>query len=187
MPIPRERLERLLTDGAEVWQRYERVREGRFHGFVPSDYALAYEELEPLHERADSFLELGSGAGVVTILADLLGFDAYGIEIEPWLVDAARELADMHDSGATFATGSFVPAGFSACAELTDSQFHVTADGVEGYTELGFDLDDFDLVYAFPWPGEEELFEAMVRECARPGAMLLTYGATEGFRLLDPR
>ena len=62
------------------------------------------------HDRG-SFVELGSGAGVVTILADLLGFDAYGIELDPWLVDAAARLAASVGSGAEFVAGSFVPPG----------------------------------------------------------------------------
>ena len=43
-------------------------------------------QLRALAGRAVSFLEWGSGTGVITIMADMLGFEAYGIEINPALV-----------------------------------------------------------------------------------------------------
>jgi hypothetical protein len=180
--LPPETLEQLFASGEELWRRHKERRSGAFHGFVPADYPGAYEILRELRSRATSFVELGSGAGVITVLADLLGYDAYGLEIEPWLVESARELAAEFDSDAAFVEGSFLPTGFRGEVELVDPEFLVTYDGAaSAWDELGLDPADFDLVYAFPWPGEEELFRELLRVHGRRGGLFLTYGAAEGY------
>jgi hypothetical protein len=60
----------------------------------------------------------------------------------------------------------------------------VTYDGsASAWDELGQDLADFDLVYAFPWPGEEALFDALMRRYGRPDQAFLSYHSDEGFVL----
>ena len=166
-----------------IWQRH-RARQGdRFHGFVPADLAGAVDALARLRDRATSFVELGSGSGAITVAADLLGYEASGIEIEPWLVEASEELAETFESDARFVTGSFLPTGFRV-EGLIDADYAVTSDAAaSGWDELGEDVGDFDLVYAFPWPGEEEMFFRLVEEHGRPGQLFLTYHADEGFVL----
>jgi len=181
-PLSKDLLEDLGRAGDEVWKRHRDRRGGAFHGFVPADHQGAHEALVALRERADNFVELGAGAGVITIVADLLGFDAYGIEIEPWLVEAATDLAERFGSSATFVEGSFFPRGFDAVGLQADADFHVTYDAApSAWDELGLELDDFDLVYAYPWPGEEPLFERLLRAAGRRGATFLRYAADEGF------
>ena len=48
---------------------------------------------------------------MVTCLAALLEFDAYGIEVDGTLVRASRRFAADFDLPAEFAHGSFIPAG----------------------------------------------------------------------------
>ena len=43
-----------------------------------------------------------SATGIITIMADMFGFDAYGIEIDAALVATAHEVARRHRSGARF-------------------------------------------------------------------------------------
>src|SRR5262245_60803488 len=66
-------------------------------GFVPSDYYRVYGVLRAIAEQSEApgqrFCEWGSGFGVVAGLAAFLGFEAWGIEIEAELVEAARTLA----------------------------------------------------------------------------------------------
>src|SRR5262245_50345847 len=85
------------------------------HRFVPSDHLCAFGALQALAESAlapgGRFCEWGSGFGVVTCLAAMIGFDACGIEIEPELVDAARRLAEDFELSAEFVCGSFIPRG----------------------------------------------------------------------------
>lgn len=183
MGLPAPLLERLSVEADELWRRHRERQGERFHGFVPADLATAHDALVTLRDAASSFVELGSGAGAITIVADLLGYDAMGIEIEPWLVEAAEELAERFGSEARFVTGSFLPRGFRV-DDLLDADFHVTYDAADSaWDGLGLDLGDFDLVYAFPWPGEEELFLELLRCHGRRGQLYLAYHADEGFVL----
>jgi predicted O-methyltransferase YrrM len=182
--IDGETLQRLLREGAESWEEFRALAAERHHRFIPSDHVAVYAELRRLSADASSFLELGSAAGVVTIMADLLGYEAYGIEREPWLVERSAELAERFESRASFAEGSFVPAAFEDDVEHVPSDFLTSDAGACGYDELGLELDDFDLIYAYPWPGEEDWLRELVRRHARPGAMLLTYDVREGFQLV---
>ncbi len=179
-----ETLARLIREGADSWQEFCALASDRHHHLIPCDHAGAYQVLRRLSARATSFLELGSATGVVTILADLLGFEACGIELEPWLVERSTELALRLGSRALFAEGSFVPAAYQDEVEHLLADFVTPTVGACGYDELGFELDDFDLIYAYPWPGEEDWLHELVRRHARPGALLLTYDASEGFRLV---
>jgi hypothetical protein len=115
------------------------------------------------------FCEWGSGFGVVCCLATMLGFDAWGIEICDDLVDAARLLADDFGLPAEFALGSFIP-------EDEDST-------LDGYEEIGLGIDDFDLIFAYPWPSEEHSTAALFHRHARRGALLLTYHGGDEVRL----
>src|SRR5436309_15121193 len=79
----------------EAERRIERFqRTSRSPAFVPSDFAGAYGVLQALAAAnlapGNRFCEWGSGFGVVACLAAMLDFDAYGIEVEAELVDAAR-------------------------------------------------------------------------------------------------
>jgi hypothetical protein len=58
--------------------------------FVPSNYDLSWRVLDALPRGR--FCEWGSGFGIVTGMAEILGFDARGIEINPKLADASRQL-----------------------------------------------------------------------------------------------
>lgn len=180
------RLDVVLRRGAEIWRDWCVEHEGLFHRVIPADHALAIEALRTELPRAHSFLELGSATGVVTILADLLGFDAYGIEIEPRLVDVAEALAEEVESRATFAQGTFVPTEYKDEVSLLESDYLTPTEGADAYEELGLDLGDFDLVYAYPWPGEEDWLIEMVRRCAGPSTRLMLYTVRDGFEVLEP-
>ena len=175
-------LERLYRAGTQRWQAH-RTRWGEaFHAFVPADYPGAYEALRTARPGADSFLELGSGVGAITVIAALLGYDSAGIEIDTYLVDSATELASEFGVTPSFACGTFIPTGFQEVADRYDTEIPSVFDGESAYDELGRALDDYDIVYAFHWPGLEDLFLELMAAHGRPGALLLTYGGTEGFR-----
>ena len=174
-------LDRLLRAGGEAWQELQRRTGPRHHLFVPCDQRDAYEALRRLRAQAATFLELGSGTGVVTILADLLGYEACGIEIDPWLVQRAVRLAEQFGSGATFAEGTFVPEQDQDQVEHLASGRITVTGGANAYEELGLELTDFDLLFAYPWPGEEDWLHTLVQRHARRGAILLTYDSREGF------
>ena len=179
----RGRFAQLLVEGDRLWDAWRATSSTRSPLFVPSDYAEALVVLRGLTDRASTFVELGSGSGVVTVMADLLGFEAYGIELDPWLVERSIELAETMGSGATFVEGSFVPPDYQDEIEHQSGDHLTPTDGARAYDEIGLDLDDFDLIYAYPWPGEEDWLDELVRRFARPEALLLAYDSSGGFRL----
>jgi hypothetical protein len=52
-----------------------------------------------------------------------------------------------------------------------------------GHEALGLAVEDFDLIFAYPWPDEEGLTAALFERYAREGALLLTYHEVGGLRL----
>ncbi len=164
----------------------EREREA-IPAFVPSDFDEVYRALTQIyHTRIATgrrFVEWGSGAGVVACLASMVGFDAVGIEIEPPLVKLAESLAREFKIDVQFACGSFVPSGAESLVELSGEVTWLRTDAADAYDELDLEPDDFDLVFAYPWPGEEQLIFDLFKRCASVGALLLTYHSQEGIRL----
>jgi hypothetical protein len=184
-PIDPPVLERLIREGSDAWQEFLSLARDRHHLFIPCDHLGAYEALRELRSRATTFVEFGSAAGIVTIIADLLGMEASGIEIEPWLVDRSEEIAEDFGSGAIFAEGTFVPPAYQDEIELLSGDFLTPTDGAYALDELGVELTDFDLIFAYPRPGEEDWLEELVRRHARADALLLTFDACDGFLLTE--
>jgi hypothetical protein len=171
----------------EADRRIERFRrEHRVPAFVPSDFAATYSSLRALQESGclsgGWFCEWGSGFGVTSCLAAMLGFDALGIEIEGVLVDAARRLATDFDVEVEFVEGSFIPAGGGAFVDGIDCGWLTCVAG-GGHETLGLDPEDFDVVFAYPWPDEECLTAALFERYAREGAVLVTDHELGGLRL----
>ena len=162
-------------------------------GFVPSDFVTVYHALEAITEAnlapGNSLCEWGSGFGVVASLAAMLEFSVCGIEIDRDLVDASRKLAGDFGLPVEFIHGSFVPSGGEAYAEeayadnIAKYAWLVT-DSDTAYDELGLDPDDFDVVFAYPWPGEEYLIMSLFERYAAEEALLLLYDQLNSVRLL---
>jgi len=164
----------------------------RVTGFVPSDFVTVYHALRAITEAnlapGTSLCEWGSGFGVVASLAAMLEFNAYGIEIERGFVDASRKLADDFGLPVEFVHGSYVPSGAEAYVEETYADnnaesFSLVTDAENAYDELGLDPDDFDVVFAYPWLGEECLIEGLFEKYAAEEALLLTYNQYNSVRL----
>lgn len=174
-------LEQLWAESAAIWDQHENDRD--FSMFVAADYSLVYRTLLQYQHRFTRFLEWGSGTGVATIMASLLGFESYGIEIEPGLIERSRQLAGKYRAKAVFVEGSFIPDGYDWNAEHADEHFRSRAHGVSGYDQLDLELRDFDLIYAYPWPDEESLFHDIMRQCSGRNSLLLTYHVREGMKV----
>lgn len=156
-------------------------------GFVPSDFAQVYRALECVDRMmlapGRRFVEWGSGVGVVTCLAAMLGFDAVGIEIEPELVEASRQLADEHGVEVQFVEGSLLPAGAERLLDRQGDIAWLRSDGPDAYAALDLEPDDFDVVFAYPWPGEEQIIFDLFDRYASTGAVLITFHGQEGIRM----
>jgi len=185
-PQLRRRLALLGEEGWELWARFDReVREHRWHSFVPAEYGPVMEALIRFRSPGRRFLEWGSASGVITIMADLLGYDACGIELDASLVRMADELARRHGSRARFTVGSFLPAGYVYHAKDGDGRLGTVGEGESGYLKLGRPLEDFEVVYGYPWTGEESLMHDLMRRYGSPDAVLLLHrvsGAVEAYR-----
>lgn len=168
----RRRTERLYQTGAPG-----------FDSFIAADYRAVSAGLADLAGRAVTFLECGAGLGVITIIADLFGFEAVGIEHRADLVAEARSLAADFDSEARFFQGNFIPEGFDWDNEFVDADTRLELAGDPAYPALDLELRDFDLVYAYPWPGELPLLCEIMAQCGRSGSLLMTYDASDGVEL----
>ena len=163
-----------------------------FNGFVASNYDTIYYALRAISEArlmpGNAFCEWGSGFGAVACLAAMLEYDACGIEIGRDLVDGARQLAEDFELPVEFVHGSFIPRqgvaqAEQACADNSSQYFWLVTDADDAYEELGFEQDDFDLIFAYPWPGEELVIDDLFEAYAAEGALLLTYDQYDAVRL----
>lgn len=162
-----------------------------YRGFVPSDYVAIYHALKAISDNrlccGERFCEWGSGFGVVAAMAAIEGFEACGIEIDRELCEAAEALAEDFDVDVDFVHGSFVPLGAEA---LIDQAFHdeegslsLETSADDAYEELGLEVADFDLLFVYPWPSDEQLTLNLFEKYAADGALLLTYDESHEARL----
>lgn len=172
-----ERLDAVCADGRAIAERFQRTVRGRgFHPFLPADYDVVRRALLPLRRPGRRFLEWGSASGIVAIIADLMGFDACGIEVDAALVETARMVAARHGSRARFVQGSFLPDGYEWRTDDGDTRTGTIATGASGYAELGRAPHDFDVVFGYPWSGEEPVMRDVMQRYGRRDALLLLYG-----------
>lgn len=177
----RARLTSLCAEGRALWDQFdEKVRQHHFHPFVAADYDPVVDALVRHRGANLRFLEWGAATGVITIIADLLGFDAYGIELDLDLVATARTLAKRFNSRASFVAGSFLPMGYEWRPLDGDGRTGTLGTGVSGYRELGHGLDTFDVVYGYPWDGERELMVDVMKRYGRQDATLLLNHVNDG-------
>lgn len=191
-----DRIVGLLAEAdARIERYFGRYPKKRVPRFIASDYEAAYRMLRAIREQdlcpGNAFCEWGSGFGIITIMAALLEFDACGIEIEPALVEEAIALATGFDSQAEFICGSYIPAGFEYYTDGIGNTSSLTrtavlpSDWLRGSCEFSneVEIEDFDLIFTFPWPGEAELIENLFELQAAEGALLMTYDETDGMHI----
>jgi hypothetical protein len=172
--VLRTRLTSLFDEGWEIWQRFDQeVRKQHWHPFIPADYESVLDALLPLRRPGLRFLEWGSATGVITIMADFLGFESYGIEIDGALVRMARQLAETTGSNARFAAGSFLPAGYRWSSADGDSRTGTIGEANSGYLALGRPLEEFDIVFGYPWDGEAPMMLDLMRRYGGADSLFL--------------
>jgi hypothetical protein len=178
----------LLRKMRTLWRQADKIWDEcrnrlEFGSYVSADYLDVFVELEQFADQATTFLEWGSGLGVVTIMASRLGFEAYGIEVEPLLVKRAQDLALRFGPDAQFAEGSFIPDQYQWDYQLVGGAVRTETDSRDAYDQFDLQLPDFDLVYAYPWPEEFGLFLDIMRQCGGENALFLSYDTREGVTL----
>lgn len=159
-------IESFIRDADDAALEFE--HQTGLENFVQSDYRYAFQVLCWLLRtqkavKGAPFLEWGSGQGMVSILASLLGYAATGVELHPALIREAKRLSSRFEVNVRWIHGSFrqnPPATF------------VSAEG-------------FRIVYVYPWPGEEAYFHNLFAATAPENAYLLFYLGPEDIRLFQ--
>lgn len=179
-PALRTRITALIEEGRDIFHEFDlEVRQRAFHPFVPANYDKILARLLDYRAPGLRFLEWGSGTGVITIMADMLGFEAYGIELDAELVKVARKLADKYESAARFAAGTFLPLGYKWRDNGGDDRLGTLGGGESAYAELKHPLEDFDIVYGYPWDGEAAIMQDVMRAFGGKDARLIVHGSTD--------
>jgi len=177
------RLSALCAEGRAIFERFDSdVRDRDFHPFVAADYDVVLAALLVHRGPGRRFLEWGSASGVITIMADLLGYEACGIELDTSLVRTARALATRFDSSARFVAGSFLPTGYAWRPRDGDGRTSTIGLGPSGYLQLGLPLEHFDVVFGYPWGGEEPMMLDLMRCYGRADGLLLLHSVNDGVK-----
>lgn len=147
--------------------------------YVECDFEWVVRGLEYCRQQnllvGNMFVEWGCGFGVVTGAASLLGFEAIGIEVEPFLCEEGRILLASQHIKAEIWQGNFLPGGSRKLAEDTDPLVALSHAATSAYEQNQMGLDDFALIYAYPWPGEEHFLRSVFERYARSKALMLMY------------
>lgn len=133
----------LIVDAQERISSF-RANSPRISSFETSNFHAAAGVLQGVKEQnlapGIHFCELGCGFGVVTCLASMLGYEAYGIEIEQSLLEGGISLASDYNLSCHFVLGSYRPV----------NHVNPAMNSNEAKPAPGFSPFDFDLVYAYP-------------------------------------
>ena len=181
--------EQLIDDANDRLEAFLLADQEAIENFVTCDFHLVAKALHWIDANhllsGRRFCELGSGFGVCTMLAAHREMESVGIEIEPVLVSESNRLAEDLDVAADFFCGSFVPRGVLESIEFASEIENVSVEEGDVYREIGLAMDDFDLFFAFPWPGEHVFFESVFDQAAADGALLMTYRGRDGMNLVQ--
>jgi len=164
---------------------YDQKLNQRYPRYVPSEPAQVYAALRHVTEQGlplgETFIEWGSGFGVATGIAAQIGYQAYGIEIEETLVEKAESLLADQGLDAEFLPVSYIPDGFISYDALSghdivrDDSFGHRVDGNSRYDGMDIDIEEVDLFFVYPWPGEQEMMLKLFDAVAGEGAILVAY------------
>ena len=186
-PLPERVATFVAAANARIDAFYEQRWKDPIVAFVPSDLEAAWRLFDALLREkitpGRSFCEWGCGFAAVAGVASLAGFRASAIEIERPLVAEARQLAKDFGLSVEVEHGNFVPNDAGDLAATPNEFTWLAEGGPDGHDALGLDPEDFDVVYVYPWPGEEKVVLRLFDEYANPGSLLVTFHGKEGMRV----
>ena len=175
----------LIKDADDRWDKFWAQKlNKRYPRYVASEPAQVYAALKHVRDEGlalgERFIEWGSGFGVATIMAAQLGFEATGIELEDGLVEIAESLAEKHQTGAEFITTTYIPEGYinydhvGGSDIVPDESFGYQAEPPR-YDGMDVGLDEIDVFFVYPWPGEQEMMLKLFQSVASEDAILIAY------------
>lgn len=190
LPIPAEIETRIDSARHRIEAFQDRWDRPQIEQFVAADYQLIYQALAWILESQSMigrrFLEWGCGFAVVSALAAHLGLDAIGIEAESDLISEGKRTIAGWNAHVELIHGNFLPPGATSLAH--ESTLPSLGHDVPcGYEQLDLDVDDFAIVYAYPWPGEDVFHESVFDRYAAFGALLLLFCGPNDARLFRKR
>ncbi len=177
-PIETQTAEAIADSLQRIQAFQDRWDQPQIEQFVASDYELVYRVLRYLTAQnaltGTRMLEWGCGFAVVAALGATLGLDVTGIEAERRLLDEAELTRQRFGVPIDLVWGNFLPAGSQRLCQNPD--FPSLGHRVPcGYQQIGADLDDFALVFGYPWPGEWQFHEAVFAEYGAIGGLLVLF------------
>src|SRR5256885_5646895 len=180
---------RLIETCSRSWERFFADNDdSQAPRFVPSVPERVFAVLEEVTRRQlppnRVFCEWGSGFGTATCLAALLGYEAYGLEIDEELVRRSRAIARRLGIRVQMLCTSLFPAGYAAYAGVDGAALvtpasvrdhHDTAEAREPlrYDGMEIAIADIGVFFAYPWPEERVLMRQLFEVVAREGAVFV--------------
>jgi hypothetical protein len=178
----------LLEAGKRCDAFFEAGLDRRYPRYLPSHPEIVFGGLAQLKSsgflRGNLFCEWGSGFGIATCLASLLGFEAFGIEIEAELAERSTQLAGDLNIPVEILCTSYLPEGYEECEGVggkdllrpeATSCYEASVDTTPLYD--GLDPGEVDLFFVYPWPGQEEFMMDLFEAVAGEDAILLLHHA----------
>ena len=167
-----------------------------FQGMPPALIRVCFMNLLAMRRSVSAVMDLGCGNGVFALMAAALGWDSYGIEASAFLVEKANVLRDkLRSEGVIqtqtrceFATGSLYPPEFNVAYEdfvRQNAKNNVTMPinlPATAYEQLGVDLSEMDVIYAFTWSDQMPFLCRFLNEKAQADAVFVLphYRSVEG-------
>ena len=192
-----DQMARLIETCSRGWERFFAENDDHHAPrFVPSVPERVLAVLEEVTTRklppTRVFCEWGSGFGTATCLAALLGYEAYGLEIDEELVRLSRAIARRLGIPVKMLCTSLFPAGYAAYAGVDGaalvtpgsvSDHNGKARGPLRYDGMEIDIVDIGVFFAYPWPGERALMQELFDAVAMTGAILVVYYTDKDIRV----
>ena len=115
-PLPVDIENFLIEADKRIDELFDTERNRRVPRFIPSNAGLLYRHLSAILTEdiclGNNYCEWGSGYGVGVCLATMLGFNSFGIEIEPSLVSSSKALANELEIDVNILESDYMPEGF---------------------------------------------------------------------------
>ena len=194
-----DKVARLIATCSRGWERFFADNDDhQAPRFVPSVPERVFAVLEEVTTRNlppnRVFCEWGSGFGTATCLASLLGYEAYGLEIEEELVRLSRAIARRLGMPVEILCTSLFPEGYEAYSGVdglelvtpesrSDRNANDEDRGLLRYDGMEIAIADIGVFFAYPWPEEHELMQQLFDAVAREGAMLVVYHTDKDIRV----
>jgi len=186
-PIPSDVEEALRQSHLRIQAFQDRWDQPQIEQFVASDYELVFRVIRWIVQQrmmtGNRMLEWGCGFGVVAALGSILGLDVTGIEAERRLLgEAEKTMEDFGGVPVELVWGNFLPVGSEVLSHNPD--FPSIGHRVPcAYQQIGSDLDDFSLVFGYPWPGEWAFHEAVFARYGAVGGLLVLFCGPNDIRV----